>query len=96
MASHKSTQAKISITSAQILRSIVSARAITRVPRNNKIKELEDLKEYFPEITLTTTPRPTDEHRLSSSSIREQLIRSFEDGDTNPYEITNMGEEELV
>ena len=60
------------------------------------IKELEDLKEDFPEITLTTTPRPTDEHRLSSSSIREQLIRSFEDGDTNPYEITNMGEEELV
>lgn len=56
----------------------------------SSLDELEFLQQNYPEVVLTSTPRP--DNSFSSTGLRENLIEARESGDNNPYEITNLGE----
>ena len=56
----------------------------------SSLKEYEYLVTNYPQIILTSTPRP--DNSLSSTNLRNELLEAREAGDNNPYEITNIGE----
>ena len=86
---HVSTETQVQ--QSESLRLAISRGIANCYAREGHYPEsLEYLKEHYPEVILTSTQRP--EKSYSSTELREKLIELHEEGDINPYEITNLGE----